>query len=196
MYTVHIFKYTYFYFCIFSRLIWFNKDIEQNSAQMRAVTNIVNLSKQTVPYLLFGPPGTGKTKTLVEAICQIHKTKPDSRILVCATSNAAANEIAIRLLKCFESNGISDHKLYRLYAKCAVRNVLNPMLQENSNYGLNKLPPLRVIQSQRIIITTLVVAGVLKLRDISPKHFDYLIIDESGSATQSALLIPVAGKYL
>lgn len=42
--------------------------------------------------------GTGKTKTLVAAIEQIVRTT-DQNVLVCASSNAACDEIAVRLLK-------------------------------------------------------------------------------------------------
>lgn len=50
---------------------WFNKAIEKNPEQQAAVRNIVHNSSQNSPYLVFGPPGTGKTVTLVETILQV-----------------------------------------------------------------------------------------------------------------------------
>ena len=50
---------------------WFNKDILNNPEQQRAVTNIIGKTSYPAPYILFGPPGTGKTVTLVEAITQV-----------------------------------------------------------------------------------------------------------------------------
>ncbi|CAI5470767.1 unnamed protein product [Closterium sp. Yama58-4] len=49
------------------------------------------------PYIVFGPPGTGKTKTVVEAILQVVKGMPSARVLVCAPSNSATDNIALRL---------------------------------------------------------------------------------------------------
>lgn len=50
--------------------------------------------------LLQGPPGTGKTKTLLALLSAVLAVKKeDSRILVCAPSNAAVDEVAVRVLK-------------------------------------------------------------------------------------------------
>ncbi|KAG8267709.1 hypothetical protein J6590_044975, partial [Homalodisca vitripennis] len=50
---------------------WVNPLIEQNPEQKLAIKQIVNKTSGDAPYLLFGPPGTGKTVTIVEAIAQV-----------------------------------------------------------------------------------------------------------------------------
>lgn len=49
----------------------FNRLLEENLEQRNAVLHIVAGSSKPAPYIVFGPPGTGKTITLVEAITQV-----------------------------------------------------------------------------------------------------------------------------
>ncbi|XP_033218427.1 putative helicase MOV-10 [Belonocnema kinseyi] len=78
-------------------LSWFNKNIERNAEQMQAIQRILGQTACPSPYLVFGPPGTGKTAAIVEAISQISKILK-KKVLVCTPSNAAADEITKRLL--------------------------------------------------------------------------------------------------
>ena len=46
-------------------------DRDLNSEQQQAVQKILSGSSRPAPYLVFGPPGTARTVTLVEAIKQV-----------------------------------------------------------------------------------------------------------------------------
>lgn len=67
-------------------------DEKLNESQNDAVTNIINTADIA---LVHGPPGTGKTTTLVAAIKVL--AKHNNHILVCAPSNVAADFIATKL---------------------------------------------------------------------------------------------------
>lgn len=99
---------------------------------------------------MFGPPGTGKTKTLTEAILQIiQNNKSNEHILVCATSNAACNEIATRLLA-----NIGPNQLFRIFSKSVARNmsnIPNDVLQtSNLQTGEHYYPSLQVIYQHKV----------------------------------------------
>lgn len=70
-----------------------------NVEQKTAVINIVNCSSRSAPYIVFGPPGTGKTVTIVEAILQIKKHHKQAKILVCAPANDTCDMLALKLVK-------------------------------------------------------------------------------------------------
>ncbi|BGP18100.1 hypothetical protein JCM10213_004750 [Rhodosporidiobolus nylandii] len=67
-------------------------DDRLNESQREAVEFALN-SKEVA--LLWGPPGTGKTQTLVEIIRQL--VRSDQRVLVCGASNLSVDNILARL---------------------------------------------------------------------------------------------------
>ena len=50
-----------------------------------------------VPYLINGPAGTGKTRTIVETVLQILRLQPEACVLLCAPSNPATDTLVSRL---------------------------------------------------------------------------------------------------
>lgn len=53
---------------------FYDEKLHNNKEQEQAVKNIVTGTSRPIPYLVFGPPGTGKTVTIVEAIKQVQAT--------------------------------------------------------------------------------------------------------------------------
>ncbi len=66
-----------------------------NASQERAVNDVLRAKDVRV---LHGPPGTGKTTTLVEAINET--LKRETQVLVCAQSNTAVDWISEKLVDC------------------------------------------------------------------------------------------------
>jgi len=66
-----------------------------NPSQAEAVSGCVGIKEGVA--LVQGPPGTGKTRFIVALIQSLVIARPKSRILVCAPSNAATDEVARRL---------------------------------------------------------------------------------------------------
>ena len=59
--------YLYLFICRF-----YDAKLESNVQQSRAVRNILAGTSRPAPYIVFGPPGTGKTVTMVEAMKQVN----------------------------------------------------------------------------------------------------------------------------
>ncbi|XP_019633550.1 PREDICTED: putative helicase MOV-10 [Branchiostoma belcheri] len=135
--------------------------LRENEEQNRAVRHIVAGTSRPAPYLIFGPPGTGKTMTTVEAIKQVHTLNRESVILACAPSNSAADLLAQRLIKQpqFKSS------LFRMNAVSRRWDMLPQDLKEAecSNYdtsGEVYFPSKEeIMKKYRIVVTTLVTAG-------------------------------------
>ncbi|CAL4088160.1 unnamed protein product, partial [Meganyctiphanes norvegica] len=136
----------------------YNRDLESNQQQLLAVQHIVAGTSGDAPYLVFGPPGTGKTVTIVETIKQIYKLKPQSRVLACAPSNAAADLMAIRLLE-----HIGKNHIFRLNAVSRDIITIPPKIREISNItyqsGEVYVPETEYIMQFRVVVCTLVTAG-------------------------------------
>ncbi|KAI5819436.1 P-loop containing nucleoside triphosphate hydrolase protein [Pyronema omphalodes] len=77
---------------------WFDNHL--NYEQLKAIDSILNQTYGNIPYLISGPPGTGKTKTIVETVLQlVHAPHtPYHNILLCAPSQEAADTLALRLI--------------------------------------------------------------------------------------------------
>lgn len=64
-------KYINIFYILYSDFKWINPNIEKNKEQKQAVRKILSKTAYPAPYIIFGPPGTGKTATLVETISQV-----------------------------------------------------------------------------------------------------------------------------
>ncbi|DBA05017.1 TPA: hypothetical protein N0F65_000705 [Lagenidium giganteum] len=168
-----------------------------NPEQVQAVHDVVNFSHFSAPYVIYGPPGTGKTVTLVEGLNQIARLNPSARILICASTNAAADLLCERLVQCLPQ---AQGRVLRVMAfmrkeKDTPAAVL-PYTLRNGEGGF--IPPsLQDLLDVSIIVTTL--ASGAKLYNVGLKrgHFDVIAVDEAGQTTEPdvmGVLGPFAGS--
>ncbi|KAI6206068.1 hypothetical protein M3Y94_00864000 [Aphelenchoides besseyi] len=87
---------------------------ELNELQLESMFAICTSVHKKAPFVLFGPPGTGKTRTISATISCLLEMNPNIRILLCAPSNMAANRLAEKLLEDCPEEEIE--RMLRLYS--------------------------------------------------------------------------------
>lgn len=75
---------------------WVNSQL--NAEQRQGVVAVLEGACRPLSHVVHGPPGTGKTVTLVEAALQLLALRTDCRLILVAPSNSAADLLAERLL--------------------------------------------------------------------------------------------------
>jgi len=169
-------------------LTLFNRQL--NDRQKIAVKNIVNGSHS--PYIVFGPPGTGKTNTVVECVLQLWKNRPECCILIATPSNNAADLIVDRLHR-----HITNREMFRLMAYQRHKDSVSPSVLEYCHYdsrvGAFDLLPIKQLLHYRIIVATCITAGLLYSAGTPDTHFSHVFIDEAGQSEEPETLVSLAG---
>uniref|UniRef100_A0AAQ5Y449 RNA helicase n=1 Tax=Amphiprion ocellaris TaxID=80972 RepID=A0AAQ5Y449_AMPOC len=163
----------------------FNRKLENNPEQHAAVQRIVAGSSKPAPHLVFGPPGTGKTVTLVEAMHQVSRADPSAHILACAPSNSACDLLCERLMVHMDS-----HQVYRLYASSRDPSTIPKNLLGQDSFVF---PVKEILMKYKIIVTTMITAGRLVSGAIPVGHFSHVFVDEGGQAVEPECIIAIAG---
>ena len=181
-----------------------------NVEQKNAVSAIVARRFGHAPFLISGPPGTGKTKTLVEAILQLLKGNTSPRILVCAPSEAAADILAIRL-----KAHLSNSKLLRLNLPSRHPREMPEELLAFSSLDIDgrfSIPEFADFLKMTVIVSTCYGSSLLLQLRITNSNMDpiklqmmemfggkapietfwtHMFMDEAGQATEPESLIPL-----
>jgi helicase MOV-10 len=184
-----------------------------NFEQLKAVNAVFENNYGNIPFLISGPPGTGKTMTTVEAALQLVLNKKCKHIIVCAPSDPAADTLAQRLKQYLHDP--SD--LFRMNAPSRTfAEVPEGLMQycyvENRCFGL---PLFKQMMKFKVIVTTcrdadMLIRSRLTNRDLHeleqtllstlhpedepnsrPLHWDALFIDEAAQAIEPEALIPI-----
>jgi hypothetical protein len=132
-------------------------------------------------FCIHGPPGTGKTRTLIEIVRRAVDAGED--VLVCADSNQAVDNLLAgsstrgdpdpQSLHAHGQHGDGEFTLDRVNAKRSRRDLVR------SRYG-------DVAERAEVVVATNSSAATL------PREFDLLVLDEATQSTTTASCIPLA----
>ncbi|XP_043642316.1 uncharacterized protein LOC122612635 [Drosophila teissieri] len=173
-----------------------NKSLSSNPEQMQAVRQIALSQRLPAPYIVFGPPGTGKTATIVEAIYQLYVNRPETHILVLAGSNTACDEVALRLLRAIAKAPESQPRpLTRIFSASCDRRIdnIDDLLLEYSNmYAVHFYPAVQAVHQYRIVICTLSLAGKLSTGGFGTDNvYSHVFVDEAAASTEAEVLMGI-----
>uniref|UniRef100_A0A0G4I657 Uncharacterized protein n=1 Tax=Chromera velia CCMP2878 TaxID=1169474 RepID=A0A0G4I657_9ALVE len=166
---------------------------EYNWEQKRAIASMVAGGGAGLPFAIFGPPGTGKTITLVETCMQLLKYFPKAKILLCAPVDFSCDVICSRLAAAFVRDkeaadaaaglsqiepGLVDEKTYETPKMLRlldprrrvveVREDVRPFCYFARNAGKQSLfavPPTSFVREQQIVVASCVASGMLREGD-------------------------------
>lgn len=189
---------------------WLNKDQE-------AAVNKVIAAKDVA--IVHGPPGTGKTTTLVEAISET--LRRESQVLVCAQSNMAVDWICeilsargISLVRIGNPKRVTDNMLEHTYERRfashpdygqlwslrqSIRRMRRSRGDERSHQSLARLTERAIdleirinndiMNNSRVVASTLVGAAN---KVLTGRKFSTLFIDEAAQAMEPACWVAIA----
>ncbi|KAK3054688.1 hypothetical protein LTR09_004417 [Extremus antarcticus] len=183
-----------------------------NYEQSRAINTVLSEKYGPVPYVISGPPGTGKTKTIVELALQLIHRNEATHLLICAPSDPAADTLVRRL-----SAHLNPPQLLRVNAASRsfpeVSDMILPYCYVED--GIFSLPSFAQLMKCKALVTTCDDANILLQARVSnrdlfalesnlhnamhpeaakhhPKlHWTGLLMDEAAQATEPEALIPI-----
>ncbi|EIE26144.1 P-loop containing nucleoside triphosphate hydrolase protein [Coccomyxa subellipsoidea C-169] len=161
-----------------------------NFEQRLAVASVLCGAGGGTPFALFGPPGTGKTVTLVECALQVLKREPAAKLLLCAPQNYSADLLASAL-----SAKVPTSDMLRLNDPRRPPNQVKadvlPYCKLSEPVGAFMLPSSERVAAVRVIVATCGAAGILREGAYPGCSFTHVMIDEAGQALLPEALVPL-----
>ncbi|KAG5635252.1 hypothetical protein H0H81_011938, partial [Sphagnurus paluster] len=162
---------------------WVDKGL---NPEQRLAASSIALHWSPVPYLISGPPGTGKTRTVVETVLQILRIQPEACILLCAPSNSATDTLVLRLHRFLEPKEmlrLNDQN--RTFAEVPIK-LAQYCYVENDKFAI---PPWKQLMQYRLVCTNKALMRLEEevtqklhphrlLKHQATPHWTHLLIDE------------------
>lgn len=144
-----------------------------NKEQQNVVRRICNYSSRH-PFILFGPPGTGKTRTLCEAVKQLY-FRNAGRIIVAAPSNTAVDIIVKDLVK-----AVPKGEILRLVSYARSKKI------DEDIFCVSSPRVDKINYNVKILCGTLQVLSKVQESDFCAS---YIFVDEAGQSSEPEVLV-------
>lgn len=156
-----------------------NLDGELTNEQKKIINNIVSCKDY---YLLWGPPGTGKTSLVIKHLTKVLFDQSNEKLFLIAYTNRAVDEICEALIQV----GLQNEYI-RIGSSTAVSEVSKPNLLNEKIKGIqNRKEIVDLIRGTRIYVST--VSSLMgKLELFSITEFDTIIVDEASQILEPML---------
>ncbi|XP_067095662.1 3'-5' exoribonuclease HELZ2 [Osmerus mordax] len=168
-----------------------------NSKQQVAMNIIVGEACERgteVPFLIYGPFGTGKTFTLATATKELVK-KPTNRVLICTHTNSSADLYVKKHFHSSVNSGRFEVKPLRIKAEEASVKSTDKVTLQYCHLSEDKqsfsFPDEELLASHRVVITTTAMARHLHDLKLPIGYFTHILIDEASQMLECEALMPL-----
>lgn len=143
-------------------------------------------------YLIWGPPGTGKTSVMIHSLVDYYYNHTDYNVLLLAYTNRAVDEI------CDAVSGPTEDKYLRIGSRYSTHSRFQDKLLSSYTREVSSRKGLRELFSDhRVMVSTL--SSFQGKREINRfKQFDIVIIDEASQLLEPMIvgLLSESSKYI
>nr|XP_024365688.1 uncharacterized protein LOC112277499 isoform X3 [Physcomitrium patens] len=180
----------------FEFLRTFNDRKRLNTSQLLSISCLLHMRQGF--QLVQGPPGTGKTSTIIGMVSSLLIEEPSVRILVCAPSNAALDEVAARLVnRMLDKSGDFYSPVDGAIVRFGSKRVIHPLVHSISLDTLCARIPssshrskswVDLLDGASVVCATLSGCGNTTFDELENK-FDVIIVDEAAQAVEAEVVI-------
>ncbi|XP_043088068.1 helicase with zinc finger domain 2-like [Puntigrus tetrazona] len=164
---------------------------EKQQAAMNFVLSVTDNGSSIPPLLIYGPFGTGKTRTLAK-MAQALVQQPQNKILICTHTNSSAD---LYVKGHFHEYATVHHeaKPLRIKAKESNPRSTDPITLKYCHFSRDdsqfEFPDKAVLDSTRIIITTTALARFFHDMKLPENYFSHILIDEASQMLECEALM-------